>query len=173
VTRVPEWSYILEVGSLRVQVRSESGVGVGAGVDRAIVVVVLGDHDPLGSGELLFQATDDGLLIFWTEGGGTLAHPCLIQGLACGIHGGDESFTCSRCVVAAAAWAVTVASSSLLLATAATCCSSAERLEVLPGMVGKMVVGDVNPRVRSEMSGSEEKIDSSDYHVRERCAIKN
>jgi hypothetical protein len=46
-------------------------------------------------------------------------------------------------------------------------------LEVLPDMVGKMVVGDVNPRVRSEMSRSEEKIDSSDYHVRERCAIKN
>jgi hypothetical protein len=56
---------------------------------------------------------------------------------------------------------------------AATCCSSAERLEVLPGMVGKMVVGDVNPRVRLEMSGSEDKIDSSDYHVRERCVIKN
>jgi hypothetical protein len=30
-----------------------------------------------------------------------------------------------------------------------------------------------NPRVRSEMSGSEEKIDSSDYYVKERCAIKN
>jgi hypothetical protein len=68
---------------------------------------------------------------------------------------------------------VTVASSSLLLATTVTCCSSTERLEVLPGMVGKMVVGDVNPRVRSGMSGSEDKIDSSDYHVRERCAIKN
>jgi hypothetical protein len=28
-------------------------------------------------------------------------------------------------------------------------------------------------RVRSEMNGSEEKIDDSDYHVREICAVKN
>jgi hypothetical protein len=46
-------SYTLETGILRVQVRSEGGVGVGAGVDGAIVVVVLGDRDPLGSGLLL------------------------------------------------------------------------------------------------------------------------
>jgi hypothetical protein len=31
----------------------------------------------------------------------------------------------------------------------------------------------VNPRVRSEMSGSEEKIDGCDYHVRERCASES
>jgi hypothetical protein len=31
----------------------------------------------------------------------------------------------------------------------------------------------VNPRVRSEISGSEEKIDGSDYHVRERCVVKS
>jgi hypothetical protein len=30
-----------------------------------------------------------------------------------------------------------------------------------------------NPRVRSEMSGSEEKIDGSDYHVRERCGTES
>jgi hypothetical protein len=30
----------------------------------------------------------------------------------------------------------------------------------------------VNPRVRSEMSGSEEKIDGSDYHIRERCVAE-
>jgi hypothetical protein len=30
-----------------------------------------------------------------------------------------------------------------------------------------------NPRVRSEVSGSEEKIDGSDYHVRERCATES
>jgi hypothetical protein len=30
-----------------------------------------------------------------------------------------------------------------------------------------------SPRVRSEMSGSEEKIDDSDYHVRERCAAES
>jgi hypothetical protein len=27
----------------------------------------------------------------------------------------------------------------------------------------------MNPNVRSKMSGSEEKIDGSDYHIRERC----
>jgi hypothetical protein len=30
-----------------------------------------------------------------------------------------------------------------------------------------------NPRVRSEMSGSDKKIDDSDYLVREMCAVKN
>jgi hypothetical protein len=45
-------------------VRGEGGVGVGADVDGAIIIVVLGDRDPLGSGELLFQVTDDSLLLF-------------------------------------------------------------------------------------------------------------
>jgi hypothetical protein len=31
----------------------------------------------------------------------------------------------------------------------------------------------VNPRVRLEMSGSEEKIDGSDYYVRERCTTES
>jgi hypothetical protein len=93
-----------------VQVRGEGSVGVGADIDGAIVVVVLGNRDPLGSGELLFQVTGDGLLLFPSEGGGAFARPCLIQGLACGSHGGDESLllsvrgsggglSCGRCVV--------------------------------------------------------------------------
>jgi hypothetical protein len=36
------------------QVSSEGGVGVGAGVDGPIVVVVMGNRDPLGNGELPF-----------------------------------------------------------------------------------------------------------------------
>jgi hypothetical protein len=87
--------YILEVGSLRVQVRGEGGVGVGAGVDEAIIIIVVGDHDPLDNGELLFQVTGDDLLLLLSKGGSTLAHPCLVQGLACGSHGGDESFLLS------------------------------------------------------------------------------
>jgi hypothetical protein len=75
-----------------VQVGGEGGVGVGAGVDGAIVIV-LGNRDPLGSGELLFQVTGDGLLLFPSEGGG--ARPCLVQGLACGSHDGDESLLLS------------------------------------------------------------------------------
>jgi hypothetical protein len=81
-------------------------------------------------------------------------------------------------VLRAAATAVTRASFLLVVAAqasfllvAAACCSSTERLEVLFGMVGKTVV--VNHRVSSEMSGGEEKIDGSDYHVRERCAVEN
>jgi hypothetical protein len=31
----------------------------------------------------------------------------------------------------------------------------------------------VNHRFRSEMSGSEEKINGSDYHVKERCVAKS
>jgi hypothetical protein len=78
-----------------VQVRGEGGVWVGAGVDGAIVVVVLGNYDPLGSGEQLFQVTGDGLLLFPSKGGGVLACPCLVQGLACGSHGGDKSLLLS------------------------------------------------------------------------------
>jgi hypothetical protein len=40
-------SYVLEVSSLCMHVRGEGGVGVGAGVDGAIVVIVLGKRDPL------------------------------------------------------------------------------------------------------------------------------
>jgi hypothetical protein len=83
-------SYILEADNLCVLVRSEDGIGVGAGIDGVIAIVILGDHDPFGSGELLFQVTGDGLLLLPSEGDGMLACPCLIQGLACSSHGGDE-----------------------------------------------------------------------------------
>jgi hypothetical protein len=63
----------------------EGGVGVGASVDGAIIIVILGDHDPLGSGDLLFQLMNDSLL----------ARPCLIQGPACGSHGSNESLLLS------------------------------------------------------------------------------
>jgi hypothetical protein len=76
-----------------VQVHGEGGGGVGASVDGAIVVVVLGDRDPLGSGELLFQMMGDVLLP--SEGGGVLTRPGLVQGLACGSHDGDESLLLS------------------------------------------------------------------------------
>jgi hypothetical protein len=76
-------------------VHSEGSVGVGASVNGVIVIIILGDCDPLGSGELLFQVTGDGLLRLPSEGGGALVHPCLIQGLACDSHGGDESLLLS------------------------------------------------------------------------------
>jgi hypothetical protein len=78
-----------------VQVRSEGSIEVGADIDRAIIVVVLGNRDPLGSDELLFQVTGDGLLLFPNKGGGAFARPYLVQGLACGNHGGDESLLLS------------------------------------------------------------------------------
>jgi hypothetical protein len=80
---------------LCVQVRGEGDVGVGASVDEAIVVIIQGDHDPLGSSELLFQVTGDGLLLLLIEGGGVLIRPFLIQGLTCGSHGGEESLLLS------------------------------------------------------------------------------
>jgi hypothetical protein len=69
----------------------EGSVGVGADIDGANVIVVLGNRDPLGSSELLLQVTGDGFLLFPSEGGGAFARPCLVQGLACGSHDGDES----------------------------------------------------------------------------------
>jgi hypothetical protein len=85
-------SYVLEADSLRMQVHGEGGVGVGASIDGAIVVVVLGKHDPLGSGELLFQVTSDGLLLLPNEGA---MRPCLVQGFACGSHCSNESLLLS------------------------------------------------------------------------------
>jgi hypothetical protein len=35
-------------------VRSEGSIGVGVGIDGAIVIIILGDRYPLGNGELLF-----------------------------------------------------------------------------------------------------------------------
>jgi hypothetical protein len=61
-----------------VQVCGEGGVGVGADIDGAIVIVVLGDCDPLGSGELLFQVMGDDLLLLPSEVGGALTHPGLV-----------------------------------------------------------------------------------------------
>jgi hypothetical protein len=73
-------SYVLEAGSLRVQVqvRDKGGIGVGADVNGPIVVIILGDCDPLGSGELLFQVTSDGLLLLPSEGGDALARLGLV-----------------------------------------------------------------------------------------------
>jgi hypothetical protein len=89
-------SYVLDVGSLRVQVHGKGGVGGGAGVDKVIIIVVLGDRDPLGSSELLFQVISDGLLLLLSsEGGGSLTCTGLIQDLACNSHGGDESLLLS------------------------------------------------------------------------------
>jgi hypothetical protein len=135
--------YVLDVDSLYMQVHGEGGIGVGAGVDGAIVIVILGDHDPLGSGELLFQVMSDGVLLLPSEGDGVFARSGLVQGLACGSHSATGA-SFAWCAVAAAAWAVAVASSSFLLVTVAVvvivCCSSTERMEVLLGIVDKTVV---------------------------------
>jgi hypothetical protein len=42
-------SYVLDVGNLRIQVCDQDGVGVGASIDGAIIIVVLGDNDPVGN----------------------------------------------------------------------------------------------------------------------------
>jgi hypothetical protein len=81
---------------MRMQVHGEGGIGVGADVDGAIIII-LGDHDPLGSGELLFQVTDNGLLLLTSKDSGAFTCSCLIQGLACSSHGSDESLLLSVC----------------------------------------------------------------------------
>jgi hypothetical protein len=88
-------SYVLNAGSLRVQVHGEGGIGVGTDVDGVVVIIVLGDNDPLGSGELLFQVMSDDLLLLPSDGGSTLMHMGLIQGLAYNSHDGDESLLLS------------------------------------------------------------------------------
>jgi hypothetical protein len=81
-------SYALDDGSLYVQVHGEGGIRVGADIDRAIAIVILGDRDALGSYELLFQVTSGGLLLFPID-----------QGLACGSHASDESLLLSVCSI--------------------------------------------------------------------------
>jgi hypothetical protein len=77
------------------QVHDEGGIGVGAGIDGAIVVIGLVDRDPLGNSELLFYVMGDGLLLLPSEGGGVLARSCLVQGLTYGSHGSNESLLLS------------------------------------------------------------------------------
>jgi hypothetical protein len=80
------------------QVCGKGGVGVGAGVNGAIVaIVIMGGNDPLDCGELLFQVMSNGLLRLSSKGSGTLVHTGLIQGFACSNHDGDESLLLSLC----------------------------------------------------------------------------
>jgi hypothetical protein len=90
-------SYVLDAGNLCVQVHGEGGIGVGAGVNRAIIIIVLGHGDPLGSGELLFQVTSEGLLLLPSVGDDVLTRSGLLQDLTCGSHDGDESLLLSVC----------------------------------------------------------------------------
>jgi hypothetical protein len=47
-------------------------------VDGPFIIVVLGDRDPLGNDELLFQVMGDGLLLLPSEGDSAFARPCLV-----------------------------------------------------------------------------------------------
>jgi hypothetical protein len=85
-----------------VQVRGEGSVRVGADIDGAIVVVILGNRDPLGSGELLFQVTGDGLLLFPSEGGGVPRARASSRVLRASATVATRA-SYSRCAVAAAA----------------------------------------------------------------------
>jgi hypothetical protein len=63
--------YVLDVNSLHVQMRDEGDI------DRAIIIIILGECDPLSHGELLFHVTSDDLLLP-SEGGDTLTHTGLV-----------------------------------------------------------------------------------------------
>jgi hypothetical protein len=93
----------------------------------------------LGSSELLFQVISDGLLLLSSEGGSSLACTGLIQDLACNSHGGDESLLLSlhgsRSGLSRGRDVVPLPLSGgdgLLLI-------DRERLEMLFGMISKMV----------------------------------
>jgi hypothetical protein len=132
----------MDVSSLCVQVRGEGGVRVGASIEGAIIVVILGDPDLLGSGELLFHVMGDGLVLPCKDSS-MLTRLGLAQGLACGTAAtAVMRASCSWCIVATVARAATVASSSFWAAVAAMMvyCSSIERLEVLLNIVSKSVV---------------------------------
>jgi hypothetical protein len=79
--------------------------------------------------------TGDGLLLFPIEGGGALTRPCLVQGLVCVSHDDDESLLLSVC---GSGGGLSCGRGIVLRLSGGS--SSMERLEVLPDMVGKMVV---------------------------------
>jgi hypothetical protein len=84
------------------QVRSEGGVGVGADVDGAVVVVILGKHKPLGNGELLFRVTSDGLLFSQARAAArSLTHAS--SKVLCAAAMTTTRASCFLCAVAAAA----------------------------------------------------------------------
>jgi hypothetical protein len=111
----------------------EGGIGIGAGVDGAIIIVVQGDCDPLGSGELLFQEMSNGHVLLSGEGGGTLTCTGLSQGFPCSSYGEDESLLLS--LRDSRGYDIIL----LPLAVVVACCSSMEGLDVLLDMVGKTV----------------------------------
>jgi hypothetical protein len=86
--------------------------------------------------------TSDGLLLLSSEGEGALTCPCLVQGLACGNHSNDESLLLSAHNSDSSLSHDYDMSSFLLAAVVAAACypSTMESLELLPDMVGKMVV---------------------------------
>jgi hypothetical protein len=118
--------------------------------------------------------TSNGILLLPSEGGGALARPGLIQGLACGSHDDDKSLLLS----------VRGSNSHLSLSDGG---GGHGGLLLIDREVGGAFwhgrqdgsgqgwwwATVVNHRVRSEMSESEEKIDDSDYHVRERCVTES
>jgi hypothetical protein len=89
--------------------------------------------------------TGNGLPLLSSEGGDALAHPCLIQGLACGSHGGDKSLLLSMC---GSDGGLSHGRGVVLLRLGGgdDCGGggggslTVEWLELLPGMVSKMVV---------------------------------
>jgi hypothetical protein len=134
-------SYVLEVDSLRMQVRDEGDIRVGASIDEAIVIVVLRDRDLLDSYELLFHVTDDGFSLSQVRVTARSRARASSRVLRVAATAAMRA-SCSQCAVAAAASCAAATSSSFLLvaATTAICCpSTSERLELLTGMVGKTV----------------------------------
>jgi hypothetical protein len=77
-------------------------IGVGAGIDGAIYVIVLGDRDPLGSGELLFQMTG---VVFSFSQARAVARLCVraLSRVLCAAAMAVMRASCSRCMVAVVA----------------------------------------------------------------------
>jgi hypothetical protein len=78
-------------------VSGEGGVGLEADVDGTIIVIILGDQDPLGSSELLFQMMGDDLLFLLSKGEHTRASYRVLRATATMAM----RTSCSRCAIAA------------------------------------------------------------------------
>jgi hypothetical protein len=126
--------YVLDAHSLRVQVRGEGGIEVGVGIDREIVIIVLGDCDPLGNGELYFRWR--AMVFSFSQVRAVVRSRARVSSRVLRVVATTMTrASCSRCVVATTTFLL-----AAVAAATVACCSSTERLEVLFGMVGKMVV---------------------------------
>jgi hypothetical protein len=72
------------------QVQYLGGIGLGADVFGASIILLVGHRDPLCGSELLLQETSVDLLLLQCFDAGTFTQASLLEGLSCCSHNDEE-----------------------------------------------------------------------------------